>query len=107
MIEIDFSFSGGYANLRGSFKEKIENLPDKIASEINNILEESKIFDPNFEVKQPKNSSCPPDAFSYTLVLNKDGNKKELCFNDTTIPKALHPLIDHLRELALNKKSSS
>lgn len=106
MIEIDFSFSGGYANLKGSFKGKIENLPDEIASEINNMLEESKIFYSDFELKQQKNSSCPPDVFSYTLVLNKDGEKKELSFNDITIPKALHPLIDHLRKLALDKKSS-
>ncbi len=87
MIEIDFSFSGGYANLRGSFKGKIENLPDNITSEINKILEESKIFDSDFEPKQQKNSSCPPDVSSYTLVLNKNREKKELSFNDTQFLK--------------------
>ncbi|MDR4511923.1 MAG: hypothetical protein MRJ93_09500 [Nitrososphaeraceae archaeon] len=102
MTKIDFSFSGGYANIKGSFKEDLKKLPNNISKEISELLESSKIFDPDFKLK--KTSFFPPDIFSYTLIISKEGEKKELSFNDVMIPETLQPLIARLRELALDEK---
>lgn len=102
MTKIDFSFSGGYANIKASFREDLANLPNNISNEISKLLENSKIFDPNFKLKQT--SFVPPDIFSYSLIINKEGEKKELSFNDIMIPETLQPLIARLRELALDEK---
>ena len=102
MTKIEFSFSGGYANIKASFKEELTKLPNNLSKEISELLESSKIFDPNFKLK--KTSFVPPDIFSYTLIIRKDGEKKELFFNDVMIPETLQPLISRLREIALDEK---
>lgn len=105
-MQIDFECSGGYANLQLIYRAETDDLPQELAEEILGLVENSGVFDLQQSAVAPK-SSGPPDVFFYRLSLHASNRQTSLSFNDVTAPAALHPLLGHLRQLALEQRRKS
>lgn len=104
-MKIEFECSGGFANLRLSYRADTENLPADLADDLRRLVVDSGILDLDPKDVSPK-SAGPPDIFSYKLSLHEGGKRKILSFNDVTIPVSAQPLLARLRELALKERKS-
>jgi hypothetical protein len=98
-MDIEFEFSGGYANVNLAYHGDTDKLPPEIASKLLRLIESSGVL----ELQQSEIASTntgPPDVFYYKLMLYDGNKKKSFFFNDVTAPKELRPLLDFLQELA-------
>lgn len=102
-MHIDFECSGGFANLRLTYRADTAELPQELCSELFGLVEGSGIFELQESDVAPQ-SPGPPDVFFYRLSLAEGGRKTSLSFNDVTAPAQLHPLLARLRELALEQR---
>jgi hypothetical protein len=102
-MQIDFMCTGGFANLRLSYRADTEDLPSKIAAELEQLVYDAGVLDTQPEELQ---SSAPtfPDVFVYRLSVNRGKKRQSLSFNDMTAPDSFQPLLAFLRELALQEK---
>ena len=98
-MDIEFEFSGGYANVNLAYHGDTDKLPPEIASKLLRLIESSGVL----ELQQSEIASTntgPTDEFYYKLMLYDGNKKKSFSFNDVTAPKELRPLLDFLQELA-------
>lgn len=105
MVEIDFPFSGGYANLHRSFKANFSDLPNDTAKQINKMIDESEFFNEEFKLEPEKTDVKIPDIFNYELMITRNGQTKKILFTDITMPKKLGPHVSKLRQLAIEKNN--
>jgi hypothetical protein len=104
-MRVDFEREGGYAPLRLEYHANTDELPNEIAKKLLDLVRSSGIT----EIQQSDLASTSqvfPDMFTYRLSLSEGGKLKSLSFNDITIPSSLHPLLELLQELALEKLSN-
>jgi hypothetical protein len=99
---IDFTCSGGFANLHLSYRADTEKLPADLAEKLEHLVEEAGIM--NVQPQKLPASSNPPDVFVYCLFICKNQRQQSLSFNDMTAPEAFQPLLALLRELALEER---
>ena len=103
-MQIDFSSTGGFANLQLDYRADTKALPEEQAKELESLVESSGAFD----VQQTNLSSDaavgPTDVISYRLLLSDGPRQTTLWVNDVTAPAALRPLLAMLRKLALEEK---
>jgi hypothetical protein len=104
-MRIDFECSGGFANLRLIYRGHTEELPQKLAEEIEHLVHASGYFDLQPADLVPA-AKGPPDVFNYTVSLSDGEKVKALSCNDVSAPVSLHPLLAKFRELALAQKLS-
>jgi hypothetical protein len=102
-MRIDFECSGGFANLRLTYRANTDELPQELASELLRLVEDSGVFDLQGSEVTPT-SPGPPDVFLYRLSLSEGSRRKSLSLNDVTAPSPLHPLLAFLRERALDQR---
>lgn len=102
-MRIDFECTGGYANLRLSYKAHTDELPQTQAEEIVNLIHASGYFE-----LQPDDLASaakgPPDVFHYKVSLSDGERKKTVSCNDVSAPTNLHPLLAKFRELAMDQR---
>lgn len=103
-MHIDFKCSGGYANLRLTYRADTDELPQELAKELLRLVENAGVFDLPQTVAPT--SAGPPDVFFYQLSLHEGNRQTLLSFNDVTAPTALHPLLTRLRQLATQRQKS-
>lgn len=105
-MQIDFTSSGGFANLELAYRADTETLPQEQAKELARLIESSGVFD----LKQddippnPRAAAGPPDVIAYRLSLSEGARQSTLWFNDVTAPASIRPLLAYLRKLALEEK---
>lgn len=105
-MHINFECSGGYANLRLTYRADTDELPQEIAQELLRLVENSRVFDlPQSAVAST--SAGPPDVFFYQISLHEGNRQTSLSFNDVTAPTALRHLLSRLRQLALEQRQKS
>jgi hypothetical protein len=104
---IDFSSSGGFANLELAYRVDTKTLPEEQATELENLVESSGIFDleQDAATPQPEAAAGPPDVIAYRLTVSDGTRQVTFWFNDVTAPASVHPLLTKLRKLALEQKS--
>jgi hypothetical protein len=98
-MHIEFESSGGYANIRLSYRANTDELPPEVASNLLRLIESSRVF----ELQQNNIASSklgPPDVLFYKLTLREGNREKSLTFNDITAPNELRPLLSLLQDLA-------
>jgi hypothetical protein len=101
-MRIDFECSGGFANLRLSYRADTNELPPELAEDILSLVESSGFFD--IQAGEVASTSAgPPDVFSYRVSLSEGRKMQSLSCTDVTAPATLHPLLALLRKLALNQ----
>jgi hypothetical protein len=105
-MQIDFSSSGGFANLELAYRVDTDNLPEEEAKELVRLVESSGVFDLKEDdlPSNPKAAAGPPDVISYRLSLSEGVRQTTLWFNDVTAPASVRPLLALLRKLALEQK---
>lgn len=102
-MQIDFESSGGYANLRLTYRGNTDELPQELAEELLRLVENSSVFQLQQSEVAPK-SAGPPDVFFYRLSLHEGSRQISLSFNDFTAPVSLRPLLARLRQLAIEQR---
>lgn len=100
---IQFSCTGGIANLSLMFECEIQELPDEKAEKLLDLLKESRML----EMKSMTDANVSPtgaDAFTYLVKIEKGNEKLAFSCTDLTAPKEVRPLIEYLRNLAIAAK---
>jgi len=98
-MHVDFESSGGYANIKTTYHGNTEELSEKTANELKNLVESSRVFDLQQSDVAPS-SSGPPDVLNYKLTISEGNKRASLYFNDITAPNSLRLLLTFLQDLA-------
>jgi hypothetical protein len=100
-MHIKFSCIGGFANLDLNFEIDIDELPKEKYEELQNLMKHADL--PNAaQSKMVKTQGF--DSFSYQLDIADEKKKQSFSFTDTTAPEEVQPLLDYLRNLAIEIK---
>ena len=100
-MHIKFSCIGGFANLDLNFQIDTDELPKEQKEELQNLMMTADL--PNAaESKKVKAQGF--DSFSYQLDIADEKKKQSFSFTDITAPEEVRPLLDYLRNLAIEKK---
>jgi|ERR671915_2470097 hypothetical protein len=100
-MRINFSCSGGYANLQLSYHADTDELPGELARELQNLVDSAGVFD----FQPPPSARGFPDAISYQLSVSEGGRSRSLSVNDATAGPLL-PLLTRPRQLAIEQRRS-
>ncbi len=101
-MHIDFTCSGGFANLRLTYHGDSNELPQDVAEEFSRLVESSGFFDTK-QTDLASNSTRYPDVFNYRVSLSDSQRHNSLSCNDVTAPVSLRPLLSFLQKLALHR----
>ncbi len=107
-MEIEFEFSGGYGGLFArqplAYRARIKDLPPEVGRRLTELIEAA-------DLERLEGGTAPPaagparDVFNYRLSVREHGEARSFAFDDVTTPSQLRPLLDYLRELALNQRA--
>lgn len=103
-MQIDFSSSGGFANLQLDYRADTNDLPGEQARELMRLVESSGVFELKPEDVNPNVAVGRADVISYRLSLSDGNRQTTLWFNDITAPASIRPLLAYVRKLALEQK---
>ncbi|MFA1712335.1 protealysin inhibitor emfourin [Peribacillus frigoritolerans] len=100
-MHIKFSCIGGFANLDLNFELDTDELPKEKKKELQNLMKQADL--PNAaQSKMIKTQGF--DSFSYQLDITDEKKKQSFSFTDTTAQEEVRPLLDYLRNLAIEIK---
>ncbi|RRN73975.1 hypothetical protein EI200_04685 [Peribacillus simplex] len=102
-MHIQFSCIGGFANLDLNFKIDTDELPEGKNEELLNLMKTADL--PNAHLSKMAGAKAQgADSFSYKLDIADEKQKQSFAFTDTTAPEEIRPLLDYLRNLAIEIK---
>ncbi|WP_336866110.1 protealysin inhibitor emfourin [Peribacillus frigoritolerans] len=100
-MHIKFSCIGGFANLDLNFEIDTDELPKEKYEDLQNLMKQADL--PNAaQSKMVKTQGF--DSFSYQLDIADEKKKQSFSFTDITAPEEVRPLLDYLRNLAIEIK---
>ncbi|MEW5553314.1 protealysin inhibitor emfourin [Peribacillus frigoritolerans] len=100
-MHIKFSCIGGFANLDLNFGIDTDELPKEKYEELQNLMKQADLYNAA-QSKMVKTQGF--DSFSYKLDIADEKKKQSFSFTDTTAPEEVRPLLDYLRNLAIEIK---
>jgi hypothetical protein len=106
-MQVDFSSSGGFANLQLDYKADTTTLPEEQARELNRLVEDSRVFALEQDDIDTDAALGRTDVISYRLTLSEETKQTTLWLNDITAPASMRPLLSYLRKLALEQRKST
>lgn len=102
-MHIKFSCMGGMANLDLNFQIDTDELPKEKNEELQNLMKTADL--PNAQLNKMAGAKAQGfDSFSYQLDIADEKKKQSFSFTDTTAPEKVRPLLDYLRNLAIEIK---
>jgi hypothetical protein len=102
-MRIEYSRSGGFANIELASHLNTDDLPQEEAAELRKLVDNSGVFE--LEQKDfPPAKRGAADVFSYRLTVAEGNKQKTLSFNDMTAPASLRPLLTRLEKFAMDEK---
>ncbi|AOH56440.1 protealysin inhibitor emfourin [Peribacillus muralis] len=102
-MRIQFSCVGGMANLDLNVVIDTEELPQGKHEELQRLMDTADLSSLSLS-KMAGIKSQGADAFSYQLDIAGETKKQSFSFTDTTAPEKVRPLLDYLRNLAIEVK---
>lgn len=100
-MHIKFSCIGGFANLDLNFEIDTDELPKEKYEELQNLMKQADL--PNAaQSKMVKTQGF--DSFSYQLDIADEKKKQSFSFTDISAPEEVRPLLDYLRNIAIEIK---
>ncbi|QYF84217.1 hypothetical protein KY492_08215 [Brevibacterium sp. PAMC21349] len=100
-MHIKFSCIGGFANLDLNFEIDTDELPKEKYEELQNLMKQADL--PNaVQSKMVKTQGF--DSFSYQLDIADEKKKQSFSFTDISAPEEVRPLLDYLRNIAIEIK---
>jgi hypothetical protein len=103
-MQIDFSTSGGFANLELTYRADTNSLPEEQAQELQNMVESSGVLELDQDDLNINSTVGRADVISYRLSLSEGSKQTTLWMNDVTAPASVRPLLGYLRKLAIEQK---
>jgi hypothetical protein len=103
-MHIDFSSSGGFANLQLAYQGDTNTLPEQEAKELARLVEGSGVFELEQDDVNPNVTVGRADVISYRLTVAEGNRQNTLWLNDVTAPASVRPLLTYLRKLAIEQK---
>jgi hypothetical protein len=103
-MRITFTCTGGIANLKLGYHTDTEHLPQESAEKLMMLVDDAQLSNREPDVEQRVGTHRGADAFSYQLSVENQEQKKTFLFTDVTAPDEVRPLLDHLRNLAVEQK---
>jgi hypothetical protein len=103
-MQIDFSSSGGFANLQIDYRADTNTLPEEQAKELMRLIESSQAFELTQDDMNVNAAVGRTDVITYRLTLGEGSQQTTLWFNDITAPASIRPLLGYLRKLAIEQK---
>ncbi|MDP1420484.1 hypothetical protein Q8G35_19390 [Peribacillus simplex] len=103
-MHIKFSCIGGFANLDLKFQIDTDELPEEQNEELQNLMKTADLPNAVTESKMAGAKAKGADSFSYQLDIANEKNKQSFSFTDITAPEEVRPLLDYLRNLAIEMK---
>ncbi|WP_285767282.1 protealysin inhibitor emfourin [Peribacillus sp. SI8-4] len=100
---IQFSCVGGMANLDLNVVIDTEELPQGKHEELQQLMQTADLSNLSSS-KMAGAKAQGADAFSYQLDIAGETKKQNFSFTDVTAPERVRPLLDYLRNLAMEKK---
>jgi hypothetical protein len=100
MTKISFERSGGFMGRKVSVTLDLDDLPDKQAELLDDLLDEADFF----ELPADLTKSAMPDAFTYNITVSSDDKEHSVRCSDSTAPDDLRPLLEELSKQARMKR---
>ena len=101
-MHIQFSCTGGIANLYLTFEADADQLPMEKAKKLQYLITRANLS--NIPPLMEADTREGADAFSYHLNIMEDTRNVCLFFTDVSAPLEVRPLLDYLRNLAIEEK---
>jgi hypothetical protein len=101
---ITYTCTGGIANLALEYRADTAELPQETAEKLKMLVDRAQLLNREWEEKQQVGTQRAADAFSYQVSVEHEGQKKAFQFTDVTAPDEVRPLLDQLRNLAIEQK---
>ncbi|CAH0271957.1 hypothetical protein SRABI96_03718 [Peribacillus sp. Bi96] len=102
-MHIQFSCIGGMANLDLNVVINTDELPKEKYEELKNLVKSANLSHAELS-KMAGVKAQGADSFSYKLDIADEKKKQSFSFTDTTAPQEVRPLLDYLRNLAIEIK---
>jgi Emfourin len=96
MTKISFERTGGFMGRKVSATLDLNDLPDSQATALEGLLDKADFFELPEDLTKPP----MPDAFTYTITVNKEGKQHSVRVTDATAPNDLRPLLEELSKQA-------
>jgi hypothetical protein len=106
-MQIDFASSGGFANIQLTYQADTNSLPEEQAKELEQLVEDSGVFDLKQDDVNSNTAVGRADLISYRLTVSDGKRQTTLWMNDVTAPASIRPLLGMLRKLAIEQKRKS
>lgn len=108
-MRIDFESAGGYGGLFTaqplSYKVDTEDLPQNLRDKLDGLIAASGLLELESVPEAPAPGQAR-DTFTYKLSLRDRTTAKTFAFDDISAPPAARPLLNYLRELALQARKA-
>jgi hypothetical protein len=101
---VKFERTGGFANIRFAADFGLDELPDDLARELTDLLDELD-FDELPEHLMA--SEGAPDGFTYSITVESDEWTHSVTTADSSAPDEMHPLFDLLVKIARQQMKKS
>ena len=96
MTMINFKRTGGTLGKEMGMDFELENMPANTGQRLQNLLLESNFF----EIPIVHDLQARPDEYEYSITVVAGNSLHTVHVTDTSMPKALRPLVEELTELA-------
>ncbi|MFD9627227.1 protealysin inhibitor emfourin [Peribacillus muralis] len=104
-MHIQFSCVGGMANLDLNVVIDTDELPQAKRDQLQHLMETADLSNLSLgRMIEAKAKATGADAFSYKLDILEETEKQSFTFTDTTASGKVRPLLDYLRNLAIEVK---
>jgi hypothetical protein len=94
-MKIKFRQSGGYAGLRMGCELDTNLLSPEEATKLQSLVEQSDIF----QTKSDRSENTA-DLIDYEITIETKAAKRQVTFDDLTLPEKILPLLDYLQSQA-------
>ena len=96
MTKIFFERSGGFMGRTVSATLDLDDLPDDQAKTLEEMLNKADFFELPADLTRPP----MPDAFTYTITVDKGTRQHSVRVSDATAPDTVRPLLEELNKQA-------
>ena len=108
-MHVEFEFSGGYGGLFATepltYRAELEELPEETRSRLSELIRSSGLLESEPPAVR-EGTGQARDTFTYRLSIREKNSIRRFCVDDVSAPPGVHPLLDFLRDLALESRMS-
>jgi hypothetical protein len=93
LVRLKLLRSGGFLGSSSQFEIEVKNLSASYLVKLDHLVANSKVME---LPEETKTNEAARDAYSYVITVETDGGKKQLTYDDTTLPPSLQDLVGYI-----------